>query len=322
MNSDERLIPGFSRYSITREGTLCNVLTGKEISGSTNPAGYVNFRIHKDGVGVVTLGRHRAICLAFIPEGFPDEKYVNHINGVKGDDRLENLEWVTPRENVEHAGNIGISSKCIPIEVRELPEGIVRKFPSFLACANYYGMSKDAIALRANCKLQDMRVYPEKRQYRRASDDARWYDPPWGIDHAIRAHDKSKACVVLDLQSGDETLLFSGVETAKFLGITESRLSQILKLDHDPVVNGKYLVKLERDGRPWGDPVKSRKKLEVFARSAKTGEITKYISARECCREHNLKPTALSWRLRHSSETIYPNGYSYATCPTVWKHTV
>lgn len=49
----------------------------------------------------------RLVAKAFIPN--PHEKeQVNHINGNPGDDRAENLEWSTPKENTQHAIRNGL----------------------------------------------------------------------------------------------------------------------------------------------------------------------------------------------------------------------
>lgn len=68
---------------------------------------------------------HRLVAEKYIPN--PEKKsQVNHINGIKDDNRVENLEWVTLSENLKHARDTGLWGQNI-IDKRKLTDEQVRE---------------------------------------------------------------------------------------------------------------------------------------------------------------------------------------------------
>jgi hypothetical protein len=63
--------------------------------------GYVYVMLQKNG-SKKTCRVHRLLAEAFIP-AVAGKSIINHINGVKDDNRIENLEWCTVSENTSHA---------------------------------------------------------------------------------------------------------------------------------------------------------------------------------------------------------------------------
>jgi len=82
----------------------------REISQRIDRAGYLTVRLSKQGK-TSTQYVHRLISLAFV-DILEDKPYVNHINGNKLDNRIENLEWVTHAENIQHAYHVGAYNKA------------------------------------------------------------------------------------------------------------------------------------------------------------------------------------------------------------------
>lgn len=98
------------KYSVSSHGRIRGIY--KTINGylrkpQLDKDGYPRILLHKDGQKL--FGVHRLVAEAFLPK--PEGKdQVNHKNGNKADNRVENLEWCTLSENRQHAFKTGLQS--------------------------------------------------------------------------------------------------------------------------------------------------------------------------------------------------------------------
>lgn len=108
-----RPIKGFdSRYLISSDGAIVSnnyKCSGKsaELKPARDKKGYLRTMLLDDAGKYRTVKVHRLVANAFIdnPNDLPQ---VNHINGIKTDNRASNLEWVTNLENATHAIKNGL----------------------------------------------------------------------------------------------------------------------------------------------------------------------------------------------------------------------
>ena len=92
---------GNTKYLISKEGFVKNEKTGRILKTQNNGNGYQKITLTIKGIQVQKY-IHRLVAEYFIPK-VKGKKQVNHKNGIKTDNRVENLEWVNNSENQIHA---------------------------------------------------------------------------------------------------------------------------------------------------------------------------------------------------------------------------
>lgn len=94
---------------------------------------------------------HRLVAMAFLPNP-KSFRVVNHINGIKTDNRVENLEWCTHSENTRHAFRIGTMGNykesdriSKPVRLCKISDGTIFDFGTIKSAAIFLELSPETI---------------------------------------------------------------------------------------------------------------------------------------------------------------------------------
>lgn len=92
---------GFDKYCACSTGRIYSLRSERYLVPVLQSNGYCHVTLSQDG-NRNTFSVHRLIALAYLGND-EERQIVNHIDGNKQNNRLDNLEWVTQQENVHHA---------------------------------------------------------------------------------------------------------------------------------------------------------------------------------------------------------------------------
>lgn len=154
--SEWRTISDEPIYKISSEGEVYNTVTGKTLKPRISH-GY-NYVTLCGENGHRQVRVHRLVAKEFIPNVL-GKPLINHIDGNKTNNNVENLEWCTASENMKHAYRTGLQ-KPIPEQIDDsLSRAITKRrtrvrnvdtgecYSSVVECANSVGLSRSAISM-------------------------------------------------------------------------------------------------------------------------------------------------------------------------------
>lgn len=136
----------------TKERIMTPVITKK---------GYYQVRLH-NGTNSQGFKIHRLVAKAFIPNSY-NVSQVNHIDGNKQNNCVNNLEWVTPKQNMQHAASNGLlrdvsgnnNPNCKPIKQYDLNGNFIKRWNSMRDIYEVLGIDRHSIR---NCCVGNLKT--------------------------------------------------------------------------------------------------------------------------------------------------------------------
>lgn len=177
------IIPGFSKYRINKHGTLIVVKTHQEKVWSITKGneetgrrgGYKYCQCVDDNGNTRMLYQHRVLAELFIPiPGNSKGLTVNHKDGNKSNNALDNLEWCTYGENNQHAWDTGLRiQETKKVLVKSLVTGEITKFKSKRECARHFGDEAAHYFTTRTKTIGDGKLWPDLLEFK-MNDDTPW----------------------------------------------------------------------------------------------------------------------------------------------------
>lgn len=305
-------IPGFDgKYFIDQSTNVISLVTDniKLLKQTRTHDGYYFVRLVKDGKSKAIFV-HRLMIMTFTlkSDKWPEKMFTDHINGDKGDNRIENLELVTNQENLRRAFDRGgYINRYIPVKARNWETKEVILFESCNACEKHVGICKDLITGTGRMD-NPHKVYPEGWQYCRPEQEF----PDEGL---IFLTEKERPVSVKNILTTQEYDFDTLSDAAEYLNLPLSTLWHWLSKEEQPFVPNSHIVKFRDSPNPWRlvlDPLKElidkKTELEPILVYNENEKPMLFLSVSDAGRFFNVGKTTISHRCRHKLDVT---GYKW-----------
>lgn len=326
-------IPGFSNYGISEDSRVINLATKRICKFNPNRRGYLRCSLIPDSSNEINENKfnsylvHRLMALTFLDPGDEysvDELQVNHKDGDTGNNHIDNLEWVTPSENVQHGVKLGrYGNNRKKLEICHYLTHEILRFYTIAECARYLHVSEDCVEHRLQFGAN--KVYAEGYQFRYGHNDDAWPDPI-NVNGTEIKYGNTRKVLVRYLLTNEVKEFDSLGDAAKALGVSLPAVSEWVNNTRSkrvqPVCPGCIQLKFAYDPTPWREVEDPYIELQentgraiVQVTNDRTGEKIIYTSAKECAVAHGIGVTALDWRLKSQGKKVYSDGFRYGYYP-------
>lgn len=220
-------IPDYTRYGISRDGVIVRIADDYKTAMTTSPDGYVSTSMSDDnGAYSNSVGRHR--CMATTFNGYDVNLYdmvTNHINGIPGDDRSDNVEICTYSDNITHAYVNALRSDNIHVGVKDHLNGVVTSFYSYGRAAEFIGCSPSNIHY---CFKQDASyLFRDRWQFSLTTEDGEYVFPPVDIKVC-----QGRGSVIQLMDSNGVISTYPSMKAAAVrLGVSSAKFIEYIKSD-------------------------------------------------------------------------------------------
>ena len=122
-------------YEISNLGNIRKKKTKRQLIGSISIHGYKRVTLSRNSI-LTNKTIHRLVLQSFL--GHKEDLVVNHKNGIKTDNRLENLEWCTISENTKHSFDNGFQKQKRSFDNPNAKLWVHKEYGLFLTTVELY----------------------------------------------------------------------------------------------------------------------------------------------------------------------------------------